>query len=397
MPKTKLTARSLQALSALDDQRTEYFDQDLPGFSVRVTPSGGKAFSVLYRRGRRLRRYTLGKYPVLGLSQARGLARKALAEAAMGGDPGARKIEERRAETFSELCREYLDRYARPRKRSWQEDDRRIRKSLLPALGHRPVGKIRRAEVRSVLESISNRGAGIEANRTLALVRKIFNWGISVDLVERNPCTLIARPARERMRSHVMSASDLRGLWSALEEERPWSAIALPLMLVTAQRGSEVLGMRWADVDLPAGWWTLPEERSKNGLSHRVPLSAPAVALLETRRLVVGESPWVFPSASGLGPIAGVQKAVQRVRRRAGIDFRGHDLRRTAASNMASMGIPRVVLARILNHVESGVTAVYDRHSYDREKREALESWGRRLEEIVGVRPNLTGEAGSPR
>ena len=155
--------------------------------------------------------------------------------------------------------------------------------------------------------------------------------------------------------------------------------------------------MRWADVDLPAGWWTLPEERSKNGLSHRVPLSAPAIALLETRRLVVGESPWLFPNASGLGPRAGVQKAVQRVRRRAGIELRGHDLRRTAASNMASIGVPRFVIARILNHVETGVTAVYDRHSYDREKREALESWGRRLEEIVGVRPNLTGEAVSPR
>jgi integrase len=110
-----------------------------------------------------------------------------------------------------------------------------------------------------------------------------------------------------------------------------------------------------------------------------------------------GESPWVFPNASGLGRRFGVQKAIQRVRRRAGIDFRGHDLRRTAASNMASMGFPRFVIARILNHVETGVTAVYDRHSYDREKREALEAWGLRLEEIAGVRPNLTGEADSRR
>lgn len=395
MPKTKLTAQSLLALSALEGQRTEYFDKELPGFSVRVTPSGGKTFSVLYRRGRRLRRYTLGRYPVLGLSQARTLARKALAEAAMGGDPGARKIEERRAETFSELCREYLERYAKTRKRSWREDERRIQKSLLPALGHRPVGEIRRVEVRSVLESIANRGAGIEANRTLALVRRIFNWGISVDLVERNPCALIPRPARERMRSHVMSASDIRAFWTTLEGERPLTAAALRLMLLTAQRGGEALGMRWADVDFSEGCWTIPEERSKNGLSHRVPLSSPSLALLENQRLLSGESPWVFPSASGLGPLAGIQKAIQRVRRRAGIDLRGHDLRRTTASNMASMGIPRLVIARILNHVETGVTAVYDRHSYDREKREALEAWGRRLTEIVEVSAILTGEAES--
>jgi integrase len=168
-------------------------------------------------------------------------------------------------------------------------------------------------------------------------------------------------------------------------------------MLLTAQRGGEVLGMRWAEVDFSDGCWTIPEERSKNGLSHRVPLSKPALALLEKERLLRGESSWVFPSASGLSPLAGIQKAIQRVRRRAGIDLRGHDLRRTAASNMASMGIPRLVIARVLNHVETGVTAVYDRHSYDREKREALEAWGRRLEEIVRVCGNLTGEAASPR
>jgi integrase len=294
MPKTKLTAQSLEALSAVERQRTEYFDKELPGFSVRVTPSGGKTFSVLYRRGRRLRRYTLGRYPVLGLSQARTLARKALAEAAMGGDPGSRKIEERRAETFSELCREYLERYAKIRKRSWREDERRIQKNLLPTLGHRPVGEIRRVEVRSVLESIANRGAGIEANRTLALVRRIFNWGVSVDLIERNPCTLIPRPAPEKMRSHVMSASDTRAFWTTLEEERPLTAAALRLMLLTAQRGGEVLGMRWADVDFSEGCWTIPEERSKNGLSHRVPLSPPALALLD-QRLLSGESPLGLP------------------------------------------------------------------------------------------------------
>lgn len=91
------------------------------------------------------------------------------------------------------------------------------------------------------------------------------------------------------------------------------------------------------------------------------------------------DSPWIFPNASGLGPLSEIQKTIQRVRRRAGIELRGHDLRRTAASNMASMGTPRFVIARILNHVEVGVTAVYDRHSYDREKREAVDAWGRRL------------------
>jgi integrase len=381
MPRTKLTAQSVKTLPAIGGRRTEYFDQELPGFSIRVAPSGGRSFSVLYRRGRRLRRYTLGRYPVLGLAGARALARRALAEAAMGGDPGARKIEERRASTFSELCHEYLERYAKIRKRSFREDDRRIRKSLLPALGHRPVGEIRRAEIRAVLESIVNRGAGIEANRTHALVRRIFNWGISVDLAEGNPCRLLPRPARERMRFRVLSASEIRLFSKALKEEKPRTSAALRLMLLTAQRGGEVLALRWADVDFGESLWTIPEERSKNGLPHRVPLSNPAVAILEDLRSRFSDSERVFP-------FSGIQKAIQRVRRLAGIDFRGHDLRRTASSWMASMGTPRVVLGRILNHVETGVTATYDRHSYDREKREALEAWGKRLVEILEEGPD---------
>jgi integrase len=152
--------------------------------------------------------------------------------------------------------------------------------------------------------------------------------------------------------------------------------------------------MRWTDVDFSEGYFTIPEERSKNGLSHRVPLSPQALALLERQRLLRSDSPWVFPNARGLGPLAGIQKAIQRVRRRAGIDLRGHDLRRTAASNLASMGIPRLVIARILNHVETGVTAVYDRHSYDREKREALDVWERRLAEIVGAGAIVTNARG---
>jgi integrase len=285
--------------------------------------------------------------------------------------------------TFSKLCHEYLERYARRRKRSWREDERRIRKSLLPALGDRPVREIQRADVRLLLEAIVDRGAEIEANRTLALVRKVFNWGISMDLAERNPCALLPRPAPERRRSNVLKAGEIRALFRVLEEETKEASHALRLMLLTAQRGGEVVAMRWVDVDVQERCWTIPAESAKNGLSHRVPLSDSALGILEERLPRTRNTPWVFPSPRRLGRWSGLQKAIQRVRRRAGIELRGHDLRRTAASAMASMGVPRLVIARILNHAESGVTAVYDRYSYDREKREALEAWARRLEEIL--------------
>lgn len=381
MPRTKLTAQAVHELRPVGGQRTEYFDEFLPGFSVRVAPSGRKSFCVLYRRGRRLRRYTLGRYPPLSLSQARKMAKAALAEAAMGGDPAARKIDERRAGTFAELAAEYLERHAKPNKRTWKEDKRRIRKNLLPPLGPALAKEITRANLRRLLEDIVRRPAPAEANQTHALIRKIYNWAISQDLVEDSPCRGLPRPAKIRHRHHVLNEDDVLRFWNALSYESLVVAAALKLRLLTAQRGGEVITMLWKDVELDARWWTIPAERSKNGLPHRVPLSDAAIDVL--RELEDTDSPWVFPSPRGDGQLRSTQKAVERIRKRAGIELRGHDLRRTAASFMTSMGTPRLVVAKILNHVETGVTAVYDRHSYDREKREALDAWALRLSEIL--------------
>jgi len=386
MPRTKLTAQTLKTLRPVGGRRTEYFDPLLRGFSVRVSPTGRKTFCVLYRRGKRLRRYTLGTHPPVNLSEARQLARAALARAAMGGDPASRKVEERHAATLAELSAEYLERYAKPNKRSWREDERRLRKNILPSLGPALAKEICRADLRRLLDDIVRRGSPSEANQTHALLRKIYNWAISQDLVDASPCRGLPRPARPRQRHHVLTEEAVRTFWQAVSCERPVVAAALKLRLLTAQRGGEVLSMRWQDVALDRAWWTIPSERSKNRLPHRVPLSDAAIDVLI--RLGRSDSVWVFPSPTRAGPLRSTQKAIERIRRRAGIELRGHDLRRTAASFMASMGVPRLVIAKILNHVETGVTAVYDRHSYDREKRDALDAWAERLQAMVeGIHP----------
>ncbi len=311
------------------------------------------------------------------------MAKAALAEAAMGGDPAARKTEERQAGTFAELAAEYIERHAKRNKRSWKEDERRIRKNLLPLFGPRPAKKVSRADLRRLLEDIIRRPAPMEANQTHALVRKIYNWAIAQDLVERSPCRGLPRPSKTRQRHHVLTEDDIRKFWDALVYESAVVAGALKLRLLTAQRGGETMTMRWIDVDLRAGWWTIPGERTKNGLPHRVPLTDLMIEIL--RRLESSDSIWVFPSPTCAGHLRTTQKAIERIRRRAGIELRGHDLRRTAASFMTSMGTPRLVVAKILNHVETGVTAVYDRHSYDREKRDALDAWSIRLGKILGA------------
>ena len=224
----------------------------------------------------------------------------------------------------------------------------------------------------------------IQANRTLALVRKMFNWAISRDIVERNPCTQVIAPGKERQRERVLNGDEIRAVWHVFDELGPVMGGMFKLQLVTGQRGGEVKHMRWRDLELDAGWWTVPSERSKNNLCHRVPLSRLAMSELTPLKDLTGDHEWVFASPARLGrPISNIQRATQRVRTLSGVkDFIPHDLRRTAATCMTSMGISRLVVAKILNHMEQGVTRVYDRYSYDAEKRRALDAWAQKLELI---------------
>ena len=291
--------------------------------------------------------------------------------------------------TVDEMVREYLERHAKRKKRSWREDQRMLERDVLPAWGRRPAREVSARDVRLLLDAIVDRGAPIQANRTLAVVRRMFNWAAAPDraLVPQghNPCRGLEPPAAESQRERVLSADELRVLWRALDGHTLDVSALFRLYVLTAQREAEVRTMHWTDVDLVAGWWTIPAARTKNGRAHRVPLSPAAVAVL--RALPRGPSAWVFASGRTRGCRGRPYKAMHRLRRASGIvDFTPHDLRRTAASHMTSLGVPRLVVSKLLNHVERGVTAVYDRYGYDREKMEAVLVWARRVEEIVEPR-----------
>ncbi|MEM7481064.1 MAG: tyrosine-type recombinase/integrase [Acidobacteriota bacterium] len=377
-----LTDRRLQALEA-GRYQVDYWDESLPGFGVRVSPSGRKSFVVMYYAASGKRRMTLGPYPALGLADARQRAKAVLYDVALGNDPHLQKQAERHAETFDELAAEFLERHSKPKKRSWQEDERLIEKELKPHWKGRKARDIGRRDVILVLDRIAERGAPIMANRTRALISTMFNFGIGRDIVEQNPTIGVPRPGKERQRDRVLNEAEIRTLWQTLDTQEPVMAATFKMRLLTAQRGIEVLTMRWEDIE--GDWWTIPGSAAKNGLAHRVPLSPQALALIEELRSITGDSPWVFESQRRPGThIKAVQKAAERVAQDSGVSFVCHDLRRTAASFMTSAGISRLVVSKILNHVESGVTAVYDRHSYDAEKRQALVLWGDRLERILG-------------
>jgi len=364
------------------------------GFGVRVTPQGVKTFVFLYRFQGKPRRLSLGNYPRMSLAEAH----KGFAEAremlAQGIDPGTKAVaerqEERKAPTVADLAAEYLEKWAKPRKRSWQADRRILNLDVVPAWGQRKARDISRRDVIRLLDGIIDRGAPIMANRTLAVIRKMFNFAVSRDIVPASPCMAIQAPAPEQRRDRVLTTDEIRAFWHGLEGAKmaEGTKLALKLQLVTAQRKGEIISAAWDEIDLAEGWWVIPAQKSKNRLPHRVPLSPLAVGLLQAAKALAGDSPWVFPSPRGDNHITA--EAVDHALRRPGLEHLGftfvpHDLRRTSASCMTgSCGIPRLVVSKILNHVERGVTAVYDRHSYDSQKRQALEAWGRRLTAFIG-------------
>src|SRR5262249_38201430 len=139
---------------------------------------------------------------------------------------------------------------------------------------------IGRSDVRALLDRIVDRGSPIQANRTLALVRKIFNFGIGHDIVPVNPCHQMPRPSPENVRDRVLSPDELRTLWEALEGLGPQIGSLFRLYAFTAQRGGELITMRWDDVDLETAWWNIPGERTKNRRPHRVPLTAQVVGII---------------------------------------------------------------------------------------------------------------------
>jgi integrase len=394
MPSINLTAAFVEKVKP-KGKRIDYFDTSLPGFSLRVSEKGVKTWCASYRFGGKWTRYTFASFPVIKLAEARQTAADALHDVAHGINPATKKKVERNSETFDYLANEYLERHAKPKKKSWAEDERIINTDLLPAFGGTRAKDITRRDVRSLLDRKAAT-APIMANRIRAALRKMFNWGILNEIVESNPVYLVPLPAKDRRRDRILTEEEIKKVWKAMDREvsqadkshrkrQAFTAGSLKLRLLTAQRGGEVMSMEWSEVD--GNWWTIPSSKTKNGLTHRVPLTPFALRIIEEMKsLAEGTekkkrplSRFVFPSPKGDAPMANPQKALERIAAATGVAFRGHDLRRTAASMMTGMGVPRLTVSKILNHVEPGVTAVYDRHSYDKEKREALEDWSKRL------------------
>jgi integrase len=416
VPTLKLTARALDNLPLPSSGRVEYFDEALPGFAVRIFPSGRRVFTLLYRRkggrAKKKERVDLGTYPPLTLAQARELASKLKAEIQLGKDPRRERTPARPADatvmaadgpTVNQLCDAYLVHPSgggRLRAASTLPHYRRlIAAEIVPAFGDRRAAAITRTEVREWSERLADEKP-VVANRAFAVMRRSYEWALGRDLVQSSPFVGIHKPAAEVPRDRVLSDDEIRAVFDALRHERPIIAGLWELLFYTAVRPGTALAARWTHIDLPRKVWDVPVTKRARGSPEGagkpfiVPLSPEAVAVLKLLQPFSAHTAYVFPGGSPRRAtpdaernLFSPQKSIQRLRQTTGIrDLQMRDIRRTVATGLGKLKVPPVTISRVLDHTIQGVgqvTHVYAKYDFLEEKREALELWGRHLAALV--------------
>ena len=403
----KLTDAKVRSLKA-KTKRYEVWETGRSGFGLRVSPSVNKSWFYFYRFEGKNRRMTLGVYPEMTVEKAHSAHAKASEQLSKGIDPNElliqSNIEHRGSPTVSQLVSEYIEKWAKPRKRTWEEDARMLSKDVIPQFGKRKAKDIKRRDIVLLMDRIVERGSPITANRTLRVIKKMFSFAVKRGVLDASPCMEIDPPAKENQRERVLTEEEIKMFWFGLDKAKMSDAtkLVLRLLLITAQRKGEVSQAEWSEIDLRNMWWTIPKERSKNERIHRVPLSPMAVDIFRQAKIRrLGDSKWVFPSSKGQ-PITprSISRAIRNNSEKKSSDshkhtppygdffeidhFTPHDLRRTATSMMTSAGISEFDVSKVLNHTVQSVTNKhYNHYSYDKEKQKALGIWERKLTTIL--------------
>jgi integrase len=390
MPRTgsrrTLTPKTIGALPAAIGKRYEVRDQLTPGLVLRVSDTGLKVFYVCKRVNQKMRRFKIGPYPILSLHDAREKARELLRNIEMGRYvEKAPHEEDQRTPTLAETIPQFIELYAKQRTRDWHGTERVLLK--FSSLYSRPVDTIKRADVVRVLDTIVANGTPWRANRALAAFKKLMNWCIDRGVIEHSPVAQLKMPSKEVARERVLTHDELRTCWHTAGLDGYPFGPCVWLLMLTGQRRSEVSEMRWSELDIGNALWTIPRARVKNGTTQVVPLSGLATSIIRSLPRFPG-SDFVF-TTTGITPISGFGRLKDRLDAAfpSGTeDWRFHDLRRTTATNLAVLRVPPHIIEAVLNHksgIVSGVAAIYNRHAYLDEKREALELWSEKLSQIV--------------
>lgn len=293
----RLTERSIKRIAKPTEGYTLTWDDQLKGLGLRTTANGIKSFIVNYRNADGTqRRATLGRFPALTATAARQRAQELLAQIHLGADPLDQQRARRGELSFGQLVDEFAQRHLENMKQGY-EVERILRTDALAGLGAKTkAAAVRR---RDIIELVEHKAAEapVAANRLLQAIRRLYNWGVEKDLLETNPCVMVKKPTKEHSRDRVLSGEEIQTVWEKLPTATRMSEAVrcvLRLILITAQRPGEVVGMSWEELDLKAGWWEMPRDRTKAARAQRVPLTRLALAEVKA----CPSSPWQKYNAS---------------------------------------------------------------------------------------------------
>jgi len=402
MARKKFTDAYVKKLNPPKSGRFEVLDKILPGLCLRVTEKGTKSWSVLYKidgeevqsnRSRKLRRLTLGKYPLLGLGDARDAARDALEIADKGDDPAVLRREalagkqEAKENTVGRLVEDYLERYAKPNLKKAKDIEQKFDKHFLPKWRDKPLDSISRKDAKELIDGIELPYA---ADDILGFSRAMFNWGIDNFITETNPFDRIKPPKKIRKRDRVLTDDEIKKAWNAAEKMGYPFGTIYQLLILTGQRKSDIADISWSEIDLDdeVPVLVIPRERYKEGdhmrWPHVVPLSAPVLKILEKLPRFKGGD-FMFSTRAGKVPVSGFSKAeVKLYELSERTDWWPHDFRRSVETNLAKLKFPPHIYERVVGHVIRGIEGNYNHYHYLDEKRDALEAWGRYVMKLLG-------------
>lgn len=370
---SRLTDARVSAIAAPKSGRIEYPDDLVRGLRLRVGAGGRKAWIVRTRAGKEQINKTLGPYPLISLAAARDQARDFLIALAKEGEVRSKR-------TFGELAEHWINNVAKTKNKSWHNQERRLEIYVLPKWRNTDLASIRRADVRDLIDGID----GIVApGRALTIIRTLFRYAMGRDWVEASPAEAIPNPSQDIPRDRFLSIDEVARVYRVADMMGYPFAGFLKLLILTAQRRTEVASMRWADLDLKAGTWVLQSEDTKSARTHLVPLSPQAVELLKGTP-EFGPHVWSSDGETHIKCYSQGKAKLDKLLTASGCamkPWRLHDLRRTTATHMVRLGVSELVVGRVLNHAPQGVTArTYALHSYEAEKRLAYDIWGSEID-----------------
>jgi integrase len=363
-------------------------------------PAGRRSWTYRLKRPTtgKWAKYSIGEYPAVGLADARKEAIRLQRMVIDGEDPVATRHGFAEIPTVRELGADFISRYAKPKKRSWAEDERQLERNVYPTLGDYRADLVTKVEVGKLLDAIEDRGAPVAANRTMAIVRKMYNWAIATrGLKCINPAAKVGMRGDEQPVERTLSDAELRQLWEALDGHGfdDVTADALRFALIIGARIAEVTGMSRDELALQGGrlLWTVPKKRAKKGADIVRPLSPLALAIVRNR-LDDSDSRYVFASPFDDEAPIGPKVPTRAIERAAAkglvpVGFSSHDLRRTAATGWIKLGVGENVARKLLGHAAKRADVLgrhYDKHDGIPEMVRALRAWERRLMQITAPR-----------